>query len=57
MNKLAALLLLMSFGLLTGGAALLSTPAGLITAGVLAGAGGVLSLTAGPDKKTEKEPR
>jgi hypothetical protein len=58
MNKLAALLLLVSFGLLTAGAALLHTAAGLITAGVLAGAGGVLSMTAGPSKsKTEREPR
>lgn len=58
MNKFAALLLLTSFGLLTAGAALLSTPAGLITAGVLAGAAGVLSLTAGPgEKQSEKEPR
>jgi hypothetical protein len=58
MNKLAAVLLCISFGLLTAGAALLHTAAGLITAGVLAGAAGVLSMTAGPTmSKTEREPR
>jgi hypothetical protein len=58
MNKLAALLLLVSSGLLTAGAALLHTAAGLITAGVLTGAAGVLSMTASPTtSKTEREPR
>lgn len=54
MNKLAALLLLVSFSLLTFGAALLAPVAGLLTAGVLTGVAGVMSLTAG---SRSKEPR
>ena len=50
MDKLAGLLLTVSFGLLVAGAWLLSPPAGLLTAGVLSGAAGVLSLTAGKPK-------
>jgi hypothetical protein len=46
MNLTAALLLLLAFGLTVGGVAMLSVPAGLIAAGVLAGAVGVLSLNA-----------
>lgn len=50
MNKIAALLLTVSFGLFVVGAWLLSPPAGLLTAGVLSGAAGVLSLNAGKTK-------
>lgn len=46
MNWLSALLLVVSFGLLVAGAAWLSPAAGLLTAGVLCGAVGVLSLQA-----------
>lgn len=56
MNKTAALLLLLCFCLLTTGTTMLLPAAGFITAGVLAGAAGVMSLTASP-AKTEKEPR
>ncbi len=55
MNKLSALLLLLSFTLLVGGAALLSTAAALILAGVLTGTAGVMSLRV--SQPTEKEPR
>jgi len=47
MNKIAALLLVLSFGLLVGGAWLLSPPAGLLVAGAITGTAGVLSLNAG----------
>lgn len=59
MNWTAALLLLLAFGLLTAGAAMLSTPAGLVTAGTLIGVAGVLSLNAGSRSRAEdgKAPR
>jgi hypothetical protein len=57
MNKTAAVLLLISFALLTAGAAVLLPAAGLLTAGLLAGAAGLMSLTAGPKKTNAKEPR
>jgi hypothetical protein len=55
MNKTAALLLLLCFVLLTGGAAMLSTAAGVLTAGVLAGLAGVMSLTADKAKDRKGE--
>lgn len=56
MNVLAALLLLVSFSLVTAGVALLSPEAGLITAGVLVGLAGVMLLKVGP-RRNVKEPR
>lgn len=55
MNKIAGVLLLVSFGLLTSGATLIAPAAGLLTAGVLIGVTGVMSLSARP--RREKEPR
>jgi hypothetical protein len=55
MNWTAAILLLLSFALLVAGAWLLSPPAGLLTAGVLLGAVGVLSLSAGSAKNRKAD--
>lgn len=55
MNKTAALLLLLAFGLLTAGATMLAIPAGVITAGVLAAIAGVLSLNAGSRSREVKD--
>lgn len=53
MNVLATALLVLCFGLLTAGAALIFPAAGLLTAGVLTGVAGAMCLTVQP-KKDEK---
>jgi hypothetical protein len=57
MNLTAAVLLALSLCLLVAGAWMLAPAAGVLTAGVLAGAAGVLSLKAGSTKTDKKEPR
>lgn len=55
MNWIAALLLLLTFVLLVTGSAMLAPAAGVLTAGVLTGVAGVLSLTAGKPKDRKVE--